>query len=52
MKEFDLIAWLFVVAFVMWFAYHRATAHTTEHCQHYDSLGRGIGCEGPDLADM
>ncbi len=52
MKEFDFIAWLFVVVFIAWFAYHRATAHNTDHYQHYDSLGNGIGCEGPDLADM
>jgi hypothetical protein len=50
-KELDFVK-PFIDALVAWFAHHRAISHNTDYCQSYDTFGNGIGCEGPDLADM
>ena len=52
MKNLKLIGWLTFAAFVAWFAYNQSQTKSLQDCQHYDSLGRGIGCEGADLSDM
>ncbi len=52
MKQVKLVGWLAFAALVTWFAYNTAHTERQEDCQSYDSLGRGIGCEGHDLADM
>ena len=52
MKNITLVGWLGVAALVAWFAYNHTQTKPLEDCQQYDSLGRGIGCEGADLADM
>jgi len=52
MKNLNLVGWLAFAVLVAWFAYNHAQPKTLQDCQHYDSLGRGIGCEGLDLADM
>lgn len=52
MKNLNLIGWLAFAVFVAWFAYNHTQTNASQDCQHYDSLGRGIGCEGADLSDM
>ena len=52
MKNITWVGWLGVAALVAWFTYNHTQTKPLEDCQHYDSLGRGIGCEGADLADM
>jgi hypothetical protein len=52
MNHLKLIGWLSFAAFVAWFAYNHSQEKRLQDCQHYDSLGRGIGCEGSDLGDM
>jgi len=52
MKNLNLIGWVAFAVFVAWFAYNHTQTEVSQDCQHYDSLGRGIGCEGADLSDM
>ncbi|MCX7108853.1 MAG: hypothetical protein NTX45_01750 [Proteobacteria bacterium] len=52
MKNITWVGWVAVAVLVAWFAYNQPQTKPLEDCQHYDSLGRGIGCEGADLADM
>jgi len=53
MKHLRVVGWLAFLLAVASFAYHRwQSKPLDEDCQHYDSLGRGIGCEGADLGDM
>jgi hypothetical protein len=53
MKNLRFVGWLAFVLWVAWFAYHRwQSKPLNADCQHYDRLGRGIGCEGSDLGDM
>jgi hypothetical protein len=52
MKNLTFFGWLAFAVFVAWFAYNHMQPKDLQDCQHYDSLGRGIGCEGADLADM
>ncbi len=52
MKNLTFVGWLAFAVFVAWFVFQQKPTKNGEDCQHYDSLGRGIGCEGADLADM
>jgi len=52
MKNLTIVGWLAFAVFVAWFAYNHSQTKSIGECQHYDSLGRGIGCEGSDLGDM
>jgi uncharacterized sodium:solute symporter family permease YidK len=52
MKKLTIAGWLAFVVIVALFAWQRTQSKPTGDCQHYDSLGRGIGCEGNDLGDM
>lgn len=53
MHKLTLAGWIAFALVVGWYAYaHRPSEPGQDDCQHYDSLGRGIGCEGADLADM
>ncbi|MFM8331433.1 MAG: hypothetical protein ACKN9T_07070 [Candidatus Methylumidiphilus sp.] len=52
MKNLKFAGWLAFALFVAWYAFGRTHPKPQDDCQNYDSLGRGIGCEGPDLADM
>jgi hypothetical protein len=52
MKSLAFVGWLAFAVFVAWFAYNNQQTKPLGDCQNYDSLGRGIGCEGADFADM
>jgi hypothetical protein len=51
MNKLSAAAWLLAAAISAWLLWQKAHAPPVGDCQHYDSLGRGIGCEGPDFAD-
>jgi hypothetical protein len=52
MKKLNFAVWLAFALIVAGFAWQRTQSKPPGDCQHYDSLGRGIGCEGNDLGDL
>jgi hypothetical protein len=52
MKNLQIAVWAVLVFVLAWLAYDSSQPKPADNCQRYDSLGRGIGCEGKDIGDL